>query len=102
MKIILKNGKNVELDWNPIVLEYLEDYEGGINQLIDDIENENCRFKAFNHVIYSMLLATYPEELTYRQAVSLVNISDYEAITDFIISNFNNTHTKITKKQHRR
>lgn len=103
MKIVLKNGENVDLDWNPIVLEYLEDYEGGIGKLIEDIKDETCRFKTFNFVIYSMLLAIYPKELSYRQAVSLVNINDYEHIADFIISNFENTNIdEITYKKHRR
>lgn len=107
MEIILRNGEKVNLDWNPIVLEYLEEYEGGIAKLKEDVNNEDCRFYTFNFVIYSILMANYHEELTYRQAVSLVNINDYERIIDFIIANVNGAKTdnKIevnSNKSHRR
>ena len=36
MEIVLRNGEKIKLDWNPIVLEYLEEYEGGLEQLKKD------------------------------------------------------------------
>ena len=33
MTITLKNGKNIDLDWSFLVLEYLEEYEGGIKAI---------------------------------------------------------------------
>ena len=87
MEITLRNGENITLDWNPIILDYLEEYNGGIAKLKEDIEKVNCRFLAFNHILYSVVNASYPEELTYRQAVSLVNINDIDKIVDFIVKN---------------
>ena len=89
MEIELRNGKKIILEWSPIVLEYLEDYEGGIKQLINDLEKEEYRFRTFNFIVYSIVSAVYPEELTYREIVSLVNINDLEKIIDFVLSKFN-------------
>lgn len=89
MEITLRNGEKINLDWNPVVLEYLEEYDGGIEQIKKDIENENTRFRAFNSILYSAICAVYPEELTYKQAVGLVDINDIEKIADFIIKNMN-------------
>lgn len=87
MKITLRNGKTIKLDWNPIILEYLEDYEGGIEQLKKDLNSKNHRFRTFNFIIYCMIAAIYPEELSYRKAVSLVDINDIDTIVMFVVSN---------------
>lgn len=89
MEIILRNGEKVTLDWNPLVLEYLEEYEGGMEQLKKDIDNKDCRFYTFNHILYSVISAVYPKELSYREAVSLVNINDLERIVVFVVNNVN-------------
>lgn len=91
MKITLKNGEEINLEWNAVVLEYLEDYEGGIEQLKQDIETKKHNFKTFNFVIFCMLSAVYPSELRYREAVGLVNINDYDKIITFVVENVNNT-----------
>ena len=90
MEITLRNGENIVLDWNPIILEYLEEYEGGIEQLRKDVENKNCRFRTFNFIVYCVISAVYPEELSYTEAVSLVNINDLDKIVNFIVENVNN------------
>lgn len=90
MEIVLRNGEKINLDWNPIVLEYLEEYEGGLEQLKKDVENKNCRFRTFNFIIYCVISAIYPEELTYREAVSLVDINDLDKIVVFIVQHVNN------------
>lgn len=87
MEITLRNGEKINLDWNPIVLEYLEDYEGGINQLKKDIANKNHQFRTFNFIVYCVISAIYPEELSYREAVSLVDINDLDKIVLFIVKN---------------
>ncbi len=83
MNITLKNGKTIKLEFTPIVLEYLSDYEGGIEELKKDIENGNTMYVA-NHIVYSILCANLEEELTYKQALSLVNVLDVERIIDFV------------------
>lgn len=91
MELILKNGEKINLDWNSIVLEYLEEYDGGLQQLKIDIDDNACRFRVFNYVIYCLISAAYPKELSYREAVTLVNINDYDKIIAFIVQNVNNT-----------
>ena len=87
MEITLRNGEKITLDWNPIVLEYLEDYDGGIEQLKKDIAAKNHQFRTFNFIIYCVISAIYPEELSYREAVSLVDINDIDKIVMFIVKN---------------
>ena len=36
MNLTLKNGETINLEVGPLFLEYLDDYEGGIEQLIAD------------------------------------------------------------------
>lgn len=91
MEIVLKNGEKITLDWNPIVLEYLEDYEGGIEQLREDIDKTDSRFRVFNFIIYCLISAVYPKDLGYREAVSLVSPNDLDKIIEFIIKNISKT-----------
>ena len=90
MEITLRNGEVINLDWNPLILEYLEDYEGGIEQLKIDIQNKKQNFRTFNFMLYCVVSVAYPEELTYKEAVSLVDINDIERITTFIVEHVNN------------
>lgn len=87
MTITLKNGKNIDLDWSFLVLEYLEEYEGGIKQLKKDITAQKNQMRIHNQFIYAIVRANYDEVLTYRQAVSLVNFKDSEKIGKFIQDN---------------
>ena len=102
MELTLRNGERITLDWNPIVLEYLEDYEGGIEQLKKDTENEKCRFRAFNFIIYCIISAVYPKELGYAEAVSLVDINDLDRIITFIIQNVNNIKLANNQKENKK
>ncbi len=90
MEIILRNGEKIKLDWNLMVLEYLEEYEGGLEQLKKDVEDKSRRFRTFNFIIYCVISAIYPEELSYNEAISLVDINDLDKIVFFIIQNINN------------
>lgn len=110
MEITLRNGENIQLNWNSLILEYLEEYEGGIKQLKKDVESTNCRFRAFNFIIYCIMSISYSEELGYKEAVSLVDINDIEKIVDFIVENMNNIKLSnqknnrniVSKRPHRR
>jgi hypothetical protein len=84
MIIKLKNGQNIELDWNFLVMEYIEEYEGGLKGLKSDLEAKRNQLKVNNHLLYSLIRANVDEPLTYRQAVCLVNIEDMNKISDFI------------------
>lgn len=112
MEILFKTGKKLNLDWNPLVLEYLEDYDGGLEQLKNDLESKEIPFRVFNFIIYCFISAVYPEEIGYREAISLVEPNDYEKIVNFAIEKINNfsslgkeeikNQNKTVKKQHRR
>lgn len=112
MEITFKTGEKLKLDWNPLVLEYLEDYDGGLEQLRIDLEKKETPFRVFNFIIYCFISAVYPDEIGYRETISLVDPNDYEKIVNFTIEQINNFKSlekeevqkqkKIIKKQHRR
>lgn len=85
MEIILKNGEKIKLEWNPIVYEYLEEYEGGIENLKNDLELNNNYYLVMNFIIYCMFQASYSKEISYREAISLVDVKDYEKIVNYIL-----------------
>lgn len=93
MEIELKNGEKLILEVTPLLLEYIEDYEGGIEQLKQDAQGgkdkngHSKRMYATNHILYAMVASNYDEPLTYRQAVRLVKLEDAESILDFVINN---------------
>lgn len=106
MKITLKNGRNIELHCNPIILEYLCDYPGGIEELKKDQQNgENTMYIA-NHIAYSVLSANLDEELTYKQILSLIKTEDIEKIIDFFNDNMFDkeenfkSQEKLNRKKH--
>ena len=93
MEIELKNGEKLTLEVSPLILEYVEDYEGGIEQLKKDAQGQKDingytrEMYATNHLLYAMIASNYNEPLTYRQAVRLVKLEDVEKIIDFLIEN---------------
>lgn len=93
MEIILKNGENLILEVSPLLLEYLEEYPGGIEQLKKDSNGQKDkngytkRMYATNQIIYAIVASNYNEVLTYRQAVRLVKLEDIERILTFVIDN---------------
>lgn len=111
MEIQLKNGEKLILEVTSLMLEYIEDYKGGINQLLEDSkgkQDENGYTKsmyATNQLLYAIIASNYDKPLTYRQAVRLVKLEDIDRILDFIIKNIpsNNIvgNEEITEFQHR-
>ena len=91
MIITLKNNKKVDLKWNFLVLEYLEDYKtdegAGITQIQKDLKHNKNKIKITNHFIYAIIRANMDEPLTYQEAVRLVEFKDYQKIVDFIDNN---------------
>lgn len=106
MEIELKNGEKLILEVTPLLLEYLEDYKGGIEQLKKDAEgkkDKNGYTKSMyttNHLLYSIIASNYNEPLTYRQAVRLVKLEDVDKIIKFIIENTPNIQNNTTKKEY--
>lgn len=93
MEIELKNGESLILEVTPLILEYIEDYKGGIEQLLKDAEgnkDENGytrRMYATNQLVYAIIASNYDIPLTHKQAVRLVKLEDLENIIDFISKN---------------
>lgn len=112
MEINLKNGEKLTLEVTPLLLEYIEDYEGGIEQLKKDAQgekDENGYTKticATNQLLYAIIASNYDEPLKYRQAVRLVKLEDVEKIVEFVIQHTpdlekENKPNKPEKQRHR-
>lgn len=103
MEIELKNGEIIKLEISSLILEYLEDYKGGIKQLKKDAQGEKDKtgctkiMYAVNQMIYAVVASNYDVPLTYRQAIRLVKIEDIEKIADFVIENL--PDSQIIQKQ---
>ena len=93
MEIGLKNGEKLNLEVTSLLLEYVEDYKGGVNQLLKDAQgekNENGYTRsmyATNQLLYAVIASNYDKPLTYRQAVRLVKLEDISRILNFIAEN---------------
>lgn len=93
MEIQLKNGENLILEVTPLMLEYVEDYDGGIEKLLKDAQGQKDengytrKMYATNQLLYAIVASNYEVPLTYRQAVGLVRLEDIEKILNFIIEN---------------
>lgn len=111
MEIQLKNGENLILEVTSLMFEYIEDYIGGIEQLLKDAQGQKDkngytkRMYATNQLLYAIIASNYNAPLTYRQAVRLVKLEDVDKILDFIIksipSNSMAENNETTKFQHR-
>lgn len=111
LEIQLKNGENIILEVTPLLLEYIEDYEGGIEQLKKDAQGQKDKngytrtMYATNQLLYAIIASNYNTPLTYRQAVRLVKLEDIEKIVKFVIDNTPNAdndgkeeHTHLYRK----
>lgn len=107
MKIELKNGEILNLEVTPLILEYFEEYPGGVEQIKKDAQGEKDKngytrtMYATNQLLYALIASNYDKPLTYRQAVRLVKLEDVEKIVDFVIKNIpsekaNNTNIEQT------
>lgn len=97
MKLELKNGQCIYLDWNPIVLEYLNDYEGGIEKMKKDISDQNNLLYIANHLAYSVISANIEESLTFKDVMKLITPNDVDKILNFIIENCDQSEFNINQ-----
>lgn len=106
MEIELKNGEKLILEVSSLMLEYLEDYKGGIEQLKKDAQGHKDAngytktMYATNQLLYAIIASNYDTPLTYRQAVRLVKLEDVDRIIQFIIDN-TPSEEKLPQTQHR-
>lgn len=82
----LKNGDCVKLEWNFLILEYLEEYPGGLRALNAQIKSHKNEIKICNHLCYAVLNANY-KTLTYIEAVKLIDLKGLRTIQRFIEKN---------------
>ena len=100
MEIELKNGEKLILEVSSLLLEFLEDYRGGIEQLkkdaqgVKDANGYTRTMYATNQLLYAIIASNYDAPLTYRQAVRLVKLEDIDKIADFVIKNIPTTQSK--------
>lgn len=88
MQVIkLKNGKTIELVWSFLIMQYLEDYEGGLKKLKKDMSTKQNLLKIESLFIYSAVRANYDEKLGYQEAIRLVEMNDVEIINEFFKTN---------------
>ena len=99
MEIQLKNGETLILEVTSLMLEYIEDYKGGIEQLLNDAQGQKDKngytrtMYATNQLLYAIIASKYDQPLTYRPAVRLVKLEDVDKIVDFILKNIPSINT---------
>lgn len=107
MEIELKNGEKIILEVSPLILEYIEDYKGGIEQLKKDAQGQRDTngytrsMYATNQLLYAMIASNYDIPLTYRQAVRLVKLEDVDKIVNFASENIPNINKQPPIENHR-
>ena len=104
MEIELKNGEIITLEVTPLILEYIGDYPGGLNQLQKDAQSgTNKKINAVNQLLYAIIASNYDHaQLTYRQAVRLVKLEDVSKIMDFIANNTPNIEKEFNQNMNHR
>lgn len=104
MEIELKNGEKIILEVTSLILEYLEDYKGGIEQLRKDAQgnkDENGYSKTTyvtNQLLYAIIASNYDKPITYRQAVRLVKLEDVPQIINFVNKNVPDLNIRIQQE----
>ena len=95
----LKNGDNIKLEWSFLVLEYLEEYPGGMKALKKDMRSHTHEIKISNYFCYAVINANYEKKVTYEEAIKLIDLKALKQILEFIKKNENefNEFKKKTK-----
>ncbi len=107
MEIELKNGEKLILEVSSLILEYIEDYQGGIEQLKKDAEGQVDKngytrtMYATNQLLYAIIASNYDKPLTYRQAVRLVKLEDVSKIIEFTKNNIPELKREMLDKEHK-
>ena len=85
--IILKNGKKVQLEWSFLVLEYLDDYPGGVKAIQKDIRLHQHEIKVTNMLCYAVVRANINEILTFEEIIKLLDLKAVKTILKFVEEN---------------
>lgn len=85
--IILKNGKRVQLEWSFLVLEYLDEYPGGVRAIQKAMKLHQNEIKLTNMLCYAIIRANIEEPLTYLEVIKLLDIKSVRTILKFVEEN---------------
>lgn len=96
--ITLKNGKQIELQWSFLTMQYLEDYDGGLKKLEKDVKARKNLLRIQSLFIYAAVRSNYDETVGYQEAIRLVHVKDVKKINDFFTKNLNEQN-EFKKKQ---
>lgn len=88
--LTLKNGDKIELQWSFLIMQYLEDYEGGFKQLKKDMQAKKNLLKIQSLLLYAAVRANYDKKVSYQEAIRLVNVKDLKMINSFFEENLKN------------
>ena len=86
--ITLKNGEKIELQYSFLIMQYLEEYDGGLKKLKNDLEKKINLVKIQSLFIFAAVRANYDEKITFQEAVRLVDMKDLPKINQFYKKNF--------------
>ncbi len=106
MIIKLKNGKKIELEYNYLVMQYLDEYKGGeengggLKELKKDIQNKKNLIAIQGIFIYASVRSAVEEPLTYQEALRLIDINDLTKINDFYNKEFEKQNEFQKKNQY--
>ncbi len=98
MNIELKNKEFIHLEIGPLFFEYLEDYPGGADQLVEDWENRKNRFYVANCLVYAVIASNYSKPIKRRELLNLVHIDDIGKIATFVYQNLSKLNQEVENK----
>lgn len=87
MIITLQNDEKIELQWSFLIMQYLEDYEGGLKKLKIDMNKKQNILRIQSLFIYAAVRANYDEKLGFQEAIRLVDVKDIKKINQFFYDN---------------
>ena len=88
MEICLKNGENIKIEISPLYLEYLDDYDGGINKLISDWKQQKNQLYITNFFVYAMIASCLSHPINYRDALKMIKMEDFDRVVIYLSENF--------------
>lgn len=87
--IILKDGRQIQLEWSFLVLEYLDEYPGGVRAIQRAIKLHQNEVKVTNMLCYAIIRANIKEPLTYEEVIRLLDLKTVRQILKFVEENEN-------------
>lgn len=96
-KITLKTGKTIRLEWNYLVLQYIEEELGTLEKLEGEFIKNN-EIKVFNVFAYAIIQSALDEEVTLKQAIRMIEFEDMDTIAEFVTEELERTQKEADRK----